>query len=85
MLIVAALLIGALSMTEVAATGTLAPQHPPVLTNALLIWVHKNHFEPMIEVSLLFAALVTMSGLTVSAFVALVVRRYREIERQTVQ
>ena len=85
MLVVAGLLIGALSMTEVAATGTLAPQHPPVLTNALLIWVHKNHFQPMIELSLLFAALVAMLGLAVSAFVAVVVRRYREIERETLQ
>lgn len=63
-LCVGALLVGTLSLTEVSATGTLIPQHPPVLTNKLLAWAHAARSDRMIEGSLLTVALV---GIMLSA------------------
>ena len=48
-----AMLVGALSLTEVPATVLLFPQHPQVLTPTLMTWVHMARFDPMIEASLL--------------------------------
>jgi ABC-type sulfate transport system permease component len=48
-----ALLVGALSLTEVPATVLLFPQNPQVLTPLLMTWVHMARFDPMIEASLL--------------------------------
>ena len=57
-LLAAALLAGALSMTEVAATVLLHPQNPQVLTPMLMSWVHMARYDPMIEASLLMMAMV---------------------------
>ena len=59
-LIAGALMVGALSMTEVPATVLLFPQHPQVLTPTLMTWVHQAHFDPMIEASLLMMAVVLL-------------------------
>ena len=83
MLLAGSLLVGALSLTEVTATATLIPEHPPVLTTALLAWAHKNRFEPMIEASLLSVGAVTILGIGLSALLSLVARRSRAVERQT--
>lgn len=56
-LVAAALLAGALSMTEVAATVLLQPQNPRVLTPMLMSWVHMARYDPMIEASLLMMAM----------------------------
>ncbi len=53
MLTAGALLVGALSLTEVPATVLLFPQNPQVLTPLLMTWVHMARFDPMIEASLL--------------------------------
>ncbi len=52
-----AILVGALSMTEVPATVLLSPQHPQVLTPLLMGWVHLMRSDPMIEAALLMIAL----------------------------
>jgi ABC-type Fe3+ transport system permease subunit len=57
-LLAAALLAGALSMTEVPATVLLQPQNPQVLTPMLMTWVHIIRYDPMIEASLLMMAMV---------------------------
>ena len=59
-LLAGALMVGALSMTEVPATVLLFPQHPQVLTPTLMTWVHMAHFDPMIEASLLMMAVVLL-------------------------
>ena len=70
--VAAALLVGALSLTEVAATATLIPQHPPVLTNKLLTWAHAARSDRMIEGSLLIIGLVLIpvAGAFVLAWIA---------------
>ena len=58
-----ALLVGALSLTEVPATVLLFPQHPQVLTPTLMTWVHMARFDPMIEASLLMMLAVLVPAL----------------------
>jgi len=72
-----ALLVGALSLTEVPATVLLSPAQPQVLTPQLMTWVHMARFDSMIEASLLMmmtvlfpalaAVLLTGIGLRMSA------------------
>jgi ABC-type Fe3+ transport system permease subunit len=62
-----ALLVGALSLTEVPATVLLSPSHPQVLTPLLMTWVHMARFDSMIEASLLM-----MMTVLVPAMAALV-------------
>jgi iron(III) transport system permease protein len=76
-LVAGAMLVGALSLTEVPATVLLFPAHPQVLTPTLMTWVHMARFDPMIEASLLMmmavlapalaAVLLTGIGLKMSA------------------
>ena len=82
MLLAGAMLVGGLSLSETAATGTLCPQHPPVLTVALLTWIHKRHYEPLVEASLLAVFITTGVGVGAVALGRTIVRRQREFERQ---
>jgi iron(III) transport system permease protein len=66
-LLAGALLVGALSLTEVPATVLLMPQNPQVLTPTLMTWVHMARFDPMIEASLLM-----MAGVLVPSLAAVV-------------
>lgn len=59
----AALLVGALSLTEVPATAILQPQKPQVLTPLILAWVHIARYDPMIEASLLMMAAVVIPAI----------------------
>ena len=72
MLLAGALLVGALSLTEVPATVLLAPQHPQVLTPLLMTWVHMARFDSMIEACLLMLAMmlipVTAAAVLVRGF-----------------
>ncbi len=52
-LVAGALLVGALSMTEVPATVLLFPNRPQVLTPTLMTWLHQARSDSMIEASLL--------------------------------
>ncbi len=58
-LVMAALLIGSLSLTEVPATALLVP---PSLIPMLLTWVHMQRYGPMLEASLLLCLLILMIG-----------------------
>jgi len=66
-----ALMIGALSLTEVPATVLISPQNPQVLTPLLMAWVHIARFDPMIEASLLM-----MTMVIVPATLAMLLIRY---------
>lgn len=70
-LVAGALLVGALSLTEVPATVLLSPQHPQVLTPMLMSWVHMARYDPMIEASLLMMAMVLLPAIGVVGLVAL--------------
>ncbi len=74
-----AMLVGALSLTEVPATVLLFPQHPQVLTPTLMTWVHMARFDPMIEASLLMmlAVLVPAVAAVVLAVLGLRLTRVR--------
>lgn len=74
-ILAAALLVGALSMTEVPATVLLRPQCPEVLTPMLMTWVHMTRYDPMIEASLLMMGMVLGAWLAVLAVAAVVGRR----------
>jgi ABC-type Fe3+ transport system permease subunit len=52
-LLAGALLVGALSLTEVPATVLLFPEHPQVLTPRLMTWLHQRRSDDMIKASLL--------------------------------
>lgn len=62
-LLAGALLVGALSLTEVPATVLLFPQRPQVLTPMLMTWVHMARFDPMIQASLLMMIAVLVPAL----------------------
>jgi ABC-type Fe3+ transport system permease subunit len=63
MLAAGAMLVGALSLTEVPATVLLFPANPEVLTPTLMTWVHMARFDPMIEASLLMMMAVLVPAL----------------------
>ena len=65
-----ALLVAALSMTEVPATILLRPQRPEVLTPMLMSWVHITRYDPMIEASLMMMGMVLTAWLMVLAVAA---------------
>jgi ABC-type Fe3+ transport system permease subunit len=52
-LVAGALLVGALSMTEVPATVLLFPVNPQVLTPRLMTWLHQLRSDSMIEAALM--------------------------------
>ncbi len=72
-----ALLVGALSLTEVPATVLLFPQHPQVLTPTLMTWVHMSRFDSMIEASLLMMMTVLVPALAAVGLTALGMRLAR--------
>ena len=53
-----AVLVGALSLTEVPATVLLSPQNPQVLTPMLMTWLHMVRYDSMIRAALLMMAVV---------------------------
>lgn len=59
--LLAGLLMGALSLTEVPATALLVP---PSLVPMLLTWVHMQRYGPMMEASLILCAIVLWVGWT---------------------
>lgn len=59
-LLAGALMVGALSLTEVPATVLLSPQNPQVLTPMLMTMVHMSRYDPMVEASLLMMGLVVL-------------------------
>ena len=69
-----AVLVGALSLTEVPATVLLFPQNPQVLTPTLMTWVHMARFDPMIEASLLMMMAVLVPAAVAIALIAAGVR-----------
>ncbi|MBC7783652.1 MAG: hypothetical protein H7144_07410 [Burkholderiales bacterium] len=58
-LALAALLMAALSLSEVPATALLVP---PSLVPMLLTWVHKQNYSPMLEASLMLCTIVLAMG-----------------------
>jgi ABC-type Fe3+ transport system permease subunit len=62
-LIAGALLVGALSLTEVPATVLLQPSNPQVLTPTLMTWLHQQRSDDMIKASLLMMITVLLPGL----------------------
>ena len=78
-LVAAAIAMGAFSLTEVGATATLVPQHPPVLTTQLLVWAHARRSDQMILGSLTaLAAVVIPAG---AALVLMAIVRRRAVDR----
>ena len=82
MLLGAALLVSAFSLTEVSATATLIPQHPPVLTTVMLTWAHKAHFAPMIAASLIMIVVITMLAIATRGLFLLSTRRAGEFKSE---
>jgi ABC-type Fe3+ transport system permease subunit len=62
-LLAGALLVGALSLTEVPATVLLFPEHPQVLTPRLMTWLHQRRSDDMIKASLLMMLAVLLPAL----------------------
>jgi ABC-type Fe3+ transport system permease subunit len=62
-LLAGALLVGALSLTEVPATVLLFPEHPQVLTPRLMTWLHQRRSDDMIKASLLMMMAVLLPAL----------------------
>ncbi len=62
-LVAGALLVGALSLTEVPATVLLFPEHPQVLTPRLMTWLHQRRSDDMIKASLLMMMAVLLPAL----------------------
>jgi ABC-type Fe3+ transport system permease subunit len=62
-LIAGALLVGALSLTEVPATVILFPMNPPVLTPRLMTWLHQRRSDDMIDASLLMMMMVLLPAI----------------------
>jgi ABC-type Fe3+ transport system permease subunit len=60
-ILLAGLLMGALSLTEVPATALLVP---PSLVPMLLTWVHMQRYGPMMEASLILCVVVLLVGWT---------------------
>jgi iron(III) transport system permease protein len=58
LLLAAALVVGALSLSEVPATMILSPQQPQVLTPTLMGWVHIARSDAMIQASLVLVGTV---------------------------
>ncbi len=84
MLVAGALLVGALSLTEVPATVLLMPQNPQVLTPILMTWVHMVRYDPMIEASLLMMGTVlvpAVAAILLTSFGLRVLRREMQIPR----
>lgn len=81
MLLAGAILLGALSLTEVPATVLISPQNPQVLTPMLMTWVHSGHFDPMIEASLLMVSLVLIP---VALAILLIAVSRRRLRRQAI-
>ncbi len=79
-LLAGALLVGALSLTEVPATVLLMPQHPQVLTPKLMTWVHMSRYDPMIQASLLMMAAVLVPAVA-AVLLASVGGRWRRAGR----
>lgn len=59
MIMLAGVLMGSLSLTEVPATALLVP---PSLVPMLLTWVHQQNYGPMLEASLLLCGIVAVLG-----------------------
>lgn len=70
-LVASALLVAALSLTEVPATVLLSPQRPQPLTPFLMTWVHMSRYDPMLEASLLMMALTLTPALLAAALLGL--------------
>jgi ABC-type Fe3+ transport system permease subunit len=84
-LLAGALLVGALSLTEVPATVLLMPQNPPVLTPILMTWVHMVRYDPMIEASLLMMGTVlvpAVAAILLTSFGMQVFRRDMRMGRR---
>lgn len=73
-LIAGAMLVGALSLTEVPATVLLFPANPQVLTPTLMTWVHMARYDPMIEASLLMMMTVLTPALAAVTLVGIGLR-----------
>ena len=69
MLAAGAVLVMALSLTEIPATLLISPQRPPMLTPMLMTWVHMLRYDAMIEASLLLMGMVGLLGLLVAGLV----------------
>jgi hypothetical protein len=65
----------------VPATVLIFPQHPQVLTPALMTWLHMARYDPMIEASLLMMAVVLAPALTAVLLTAAGLRLVRRISR----
>ena len=78
-LLAGAILVAALSLTEVPATVLLQPQHPQVLTPMLMTWVHMARFDPMIEAALLMMASVTLPAVGIVVLLGLARRVSRRV------
>lgn len=78
-LLAAALMVGALSLTEVPATVLLMPQNPQVLTPTLMTWVHMARYDPMIEASLLMMAAVFLPALGAVVLASMGMRMARRL------
>ena len=70
-LLAGAVLVGALSLTEVPTTVLLFPLHPPTLTPRLMTWLHMARFDSMIEASLLMMLAVLVPAVVVVALARL--------------
>lgn len=68
LMVAAAMVILALSLTEVPATVLISPQRPQPIIPMLMTWVHMQRFDPMIQASLLLCASVGVIGLLVVIF-----------------
>jgi ABC-type Fe3+ transport system permease subunit len=76
-LLAAGVLTAALTLAEVPATALLTP---PSLVPMLLTWVHMQRYGPMLEASLLMAAVVIALGWTAAGLVAVGRRGVRSQE-----
>jgi len=68
-LLASAVLVMALSLTEVPATVLLYPMRPQAFTPMLMSWVHALNFDPMIEGSLLLMGCVLLLGAAAATLV----------------
>jgi DNA-binding beta-propeller fold protein YncE len=69
LLLASALLVGALSLTEVPATVLISPLRPEPIVPKLMSWVHILENDPMIEASLMLVALATSLSVVAAALV----------------
>ena len=68
LIVAAAMVILALSLTEVPATVLISPQRPQPIIPMLMTWVHMQRFDPMIQASLLLCGAVGVIGTLVVIF-----------------